>query len=1380
MFRYFWVSLKSYLWKVGDGEQIVICSNNMKFKSNTKKRGEAMKKVSYLITLICLFILPMFVLADENPPVEDTSAAINLISSLTTGTPEGDVTFKVKEVETGTYMPSASGITVHTSSTSASSALVSNLKVNTSYEVEIVIPDTYEFISLESGTKIITNNQKIIVTTGGTNSTTDVTSICASKGGIASNKSTQDNSDGTSTLSLSVTGKANTTVESNKANILIIYDISGSMIRQNYYVEATPENILAYNMSDYSYDLYGYDEETTQYLKIEQYGSQGKWRFKDSRIDYDGKRYYMYNENINNYTTNNESSLKPTRAAAAEDVTSYFIDKLLAYNTTTSPDNVQLALLTFNGSNRYYNSSNNTLYASIQSGSAMWSLTSTQSNNIKNWFNTGGLKFNGWGREQDIYMNQTNWPDALAAASDIIDRKPDNDPTYVIFITDGAPLTTSTDTITTYRNSLPMIRALKNKATIFGIFTFGRVAPEGTDQEGDYLDDLLYYANTGQERYTTQNELKKIHKDVANHYDARDKDALKDAVDDIFQKIVSTVGFGNVSVSDGTTSQVKVTTAPGQVSSLLEVNPDDTTYNYWLSMPVEQNGTGYKLTRKNKTTGDDETITFTVNGNMIDATWSGESATLEGTISNNVLKYKWKQNTFYDFDRPNQGPPDAVYNTSTGAIDWDLSTLGTLINNVTYTVDVQVWLSQYAQDLIADLRNDPSKYDTLDDGIKDYIVRDGDNFTLRTNTKALVSYTDSNNNPGTTKINNPDPIGAQQKVVTITKNWDPNLLDPDKYPGNITSIELYTVRDGEKSFTTFKVNKISADLWQGNTFLSMGIIKQSYTNGVPTSATIVANGHDQNFMEKDYHWDLTVGNDLHPMLIDNVATMLIKTSDSVTVGSNNILIANGKTYYKINGSVYEVVTGDAASAATVTNTRRSNLNLTKVVVGDDPGGTFKFEVKTTSTEELYFSIAPVDDDKNPIMDDTIVTGASKNIENGSWNGYWITNNTTPGSLLVNAVMTILMKANWNLRFTNVPKGTTFEFTENENLLAGTDYFFQKVTSTNTLSSGSVTSTNPTVSGTVELSNAVYNVEYTNVYAKTNIAVEKVWDGTASHPDSVTFNLYKDDDLDNPFKTAILTSSTTASENWKCTWTGLTKYIDNGDGTVTEVKYTVGEVIPDDGFAVYDPTTNALIGRWKWETNASGDKVVNVTKTEEVNPTNSALKLITNIYSIKNIYNESLKQDLKLRKVSLTSASTTLSGAKFKLYRYNEKTNAWVQIGNEEISAGSGNVTFANLYAGSYRLVETSAPEGYILPKGEWLISITDNGTSLGVSFSGINIPPAVAMADDERYLIPNEELLTLPETGGFGIGNISLIGILVMLMSGIFLLINQRELLRDK
>ena len=103
-----------------------------------------------------------------------------------------------------------------------------------------------------------------------------------------------------------------------------------------------------------------------------------------------------------------------------------------------------------------------------------------------------------------------------------------------------------------------------------------------------------------------------------------------------------------------------------------------------------------------------------------------------------------------------------------------------------------------------------------------------------------------------------------------------------------------------------------------------------------------------------------------------------------------------------------------------------------------------------------------------------------------------------------------------------------------------------------------------------------------------------------------------------------------------------------------------------------------------------------------------------------------------------------------------------------------------MYAGSYRLVETSAPEGYILPKGEWLISITDNGTSLGISFSGINIPPAVAMADDERYLIPNEELLTLPETGGFGIGNISLIGILVMLMSVIFLLINQRELLRNK
>ena len=210
-------------------------------------------------------------------------------------------------------------------------------------------------------------------------------------------------------------------------------------------------------------------------------------------------------------------------------------------------------------------------------------------------------------------------------------------------------------------------------------------------------------------------------------------------------------------------------------------------------------------------------------------------------------------------------------------------------------------------------------------------------------------------------------------------------------------------------------------------------------------------------------------------------------------------------------------------------------------------------------------------------------------------------------------------------------------------------------------------------------------------------------------------------------------------------------------------YDVTETLLNDGLVI-DTGIGATIGNW-----ALTDKSVTATDDGK-------------IINLTNTYTEALKRRLNLTKVSLNNSSTTLNGAKFKLYRFNEITNAWVQIGNEEISAGSGNVTFTNLYAGSYRLVETSAPEGYILPKGEWLISITDNGTSLGVSFSGINIPPAVAMVDDgsERYLIPNEELLTLPETGGFGIGNISLIGILVMLVSGIFLLINQRELMRDK
>ena len=51
---------------------------------------------------------------------------------------------------------------------------------------------------------------------------------------------------------------------------------------------------------------------------------------------------------------------------------------------------------------------------------------------------------------------------------------------------------------------------------------------------------------------------------------------------------------------------------------------------------------------------------------------------------------------------------------------WDLGD-DLLENGVTYTVTFDVWPSQDTLDLIADIKNDPSVYDDLDDTLKQYL-----------------------------------------------------------------------------------------------------------------------------------------------------------------------------------------------------------------------------------------------------------------------------------------------------------------------------------------------------------------------------------------------------------------------------------------------------------------------------------------------------------------------------------------------------------------------------------------------------------------------------------------------------------------------------------
>ena len=202
--------------------------------------------------------------------------------------------------------------------------------------------------------------------------------------------------------------------------------------------------------------------------------------------------------------------------------------------------------------------------------------------------------------------------------------------------------------------------------------------------------------------------------------------------------------------------------------------------------------------------------------------------------------------------------------------------------------------------------------------------------------------------------------------------------------------------------------------------------------------------------------------------------------------------------------------------------------------------------------------------------------------------------------------------------------------------------------------------------------------------------------------------------------------------------------------------------------------NAVIGRW-----LAGEP----TKTD----TDSGAE-----YTITNTWQEANKEKLNFAKIAFgtnlnvndASSISTLNGAVFKLYRYvlegesndglvDDNTANWKLFATSD---GSGRFSFENLYAGEYRLVEVSSPNGYVLSGGQWKIVITENADgSLTISTpQSIENATAITLKDD-TYYVYNEKVPEMPSTGSRGIIDFSLIGLILMAIGSFFLIINQRE-----
>ena len=155
----------------------------------------------------------------------------------------------------------------------------------------------------------------------------------------------------------------------------------------------------------------------------------------------------------------------------------------------------------------------------------------------------------------------------------------------------------------------------------------------------------------------------------------------------------------------------------------------------------------------------------------------------------------------------------------------------------------------------------------------------------------------------------------------------------------------------------------------------------------------------------------------------------------------------------------------------------------------------------------------------------------------------------------------------------------------------------------------------------------------------------------------------------------------------------------------------------------------------------------------------------------------------IRKVCM-GTDTVLAGASFALYRaedYDDAAETPIQDA-EPVMTGTtgadGRLTLGVLDYGQYRLVETAAPDGYVLKEKAIRITVSasgvtyDEGTSISVNGTGVTFDRETGTY---TLTISNSSGYVLPATGGRGTGAHTLIGALLAFAAGVLLCAKKRR-----
>ena len=164
-----------------------------------------------------------------------------------------------------------------------------------------------------------------------------------------------------------------------------------------------------------------------------------------------------------------------------------------------------------------------------------------------------------------------------------------------------------------------------------------------------------------------------------------------------------------------------------------------------------------------------------------------------------------------------------------------------------------------------------------------------------------------------------------------------------------------------------------------------------------------------------------------------------------------------------------------------------------------------------------------------------------------------------------------------------------------------------------------------------------------------------------------------------------------------------------------------------------------------------------------------------------------RTDIKIVKV-IQGTETELSGAKFQL----KKSNGTEFVNEGEEITVEGNYTFLNLTNGSYQIVETQAPAGYIALTQP--IEFTISGGAVTTQNTGnidtvIYTPAAKPVEDDPEtadtdeskpaepatFTVGNTPGVELPATGGPGTLIFTSFGLALMILAGVLMISRKRK-----